>query len=934
MILNLILTKLFGTSHEREIKRIQPLVDAINAREPELVNLHDRELAKKARELKERVTKGETLDDLLVEAFAICREAADRRLGMLNILQESVEFDFQRLSDKSRSEAEAAMEHLEQGEELHTLHFSPEFYREIRTIFPESRWPYRMRCFDVQLSGGIVLHHGKIAEMKTGEGKTLVATLAVYLNGLSAKGVHVVTTNDYLAKIGAEWNSPLYTFLGLSVGVIVSGLNEEQRRSSYSADVTYGTNNEFGFDYLRDNMARHINDCVQRDLHFAIVDEVDSILVDEARTPLIISGPAEESTDKYLKCDNVVKKLKKGTHYGVDEKSRHVGLTEAGVSFCEGQLGLDNLYGDINTEWVHHITQALKAHVFFKRDVDYVVKNREVVIVDEFTGRLMEGRRYSEGLHQAIEAKERVPIARENQTLATITFQNYFRMYDKLAGMTGTADTEATEFSQIYHLKVVVIPTNKPMIRDDHNDLIYKTHREKLNAIVEDIKQRYEKGQPILVGTISIEKSEELSISLKREGIEHDVLNAKQHDKEALIIEKAGQTSRVTIATNMAGRGVDIKLGDGITDLGGLYVLGTERHEARRIDNQLRGRSGRQGDPGESQFYLSLQDDLMRIFGSERIAKIMDRLGAKEGEVLTHPFINKAIANAQKRVESQNFEIRKHLLEYDDVMNQQRTVIYRVRRRILKGEEVKDEIQARLEDAVDVIISQYAAEGKYPEVWDLNLLYETLKKSFTIEYSIPDDALSRKTANEVIDDIVDIVNKKYEHIESTLGSEHMREIERQLLLMVIDNYWKEHLNSMDHLKDAIRFRGYAQRDPLQEYKKEGLSTFEMTLDRIAVATAERLMHIDTDFIERQKQAMARAAEIEEMRRQNMSVSSEQINPFASPSGPRPQEQPRPGGATVAAKPATFSRAQPKIGRNEPCPCGSGKKYKKCCGKGG
>ncbi|MFC1584961.1 preprotein translocase subunit SecA [Fibrobacterota bacterium] len=934
MILNFILTKLFGTSHERAIKNISPMVEQINALEPDLIKLHDKDLAKKSLTLKDRARSGESLDSLLVEAFALCREAADRRLGVLNIINGTVEFDYSKLSPDSRLEAQSARDHLDQGETLNTLHFSAAFYREMRELFPESRWPHRMRCFDVQLLGGIVLHRGIIAEMKTGEGKTLVATLTVYLNGLTGKGVHVVTPNDYLAKVGAEENRPLYEYLGLTVGVIVPGLSEEQRRSSYAADVTYGTNNEFGFDYLRDNMARHIDDCVQRELNYAIVDEVDSILVDEARTPLIISGPAEESTDKYLKCDNVVKKLKKDTHYTVDEKSRHVGLAESGVNLCEQQLGLDNLYGDINTEWVHHITQALKAHVFFKRDVDYVIKNREIIIVDEFTGRLMEGRRYSEGLHQAIEAKERVPIARENQTLATITFQNYFRMYDKLAGMTGTADTEATEFTQIYNLKVVVIPTNKPMIRDDHNDLIYKSYREKLDAITQDIRERNETGQPILVGTVSIEKSEELSKRLTREGIEHEVLNAKQHAKEALIIERAGQRGRVTIATNMAGRGVDIKLGEGVIGLGGLYVLGTERHEARRIDNQLRGRSGRQGDPGESQFYLSLEDDLMRIFGSDRIARIMDKLGAEEGEVITHPLVNKAIANAQKRVESQNFEIRKHLLEYDDVMNRQRRVIYGVRRRILKGEEIQDEILSRLEEAVDIVISQYAVEGKHPEVWDLETLYSALKKSFAVDYRVPENELSSKTPAAILDEVTELVRKKYNGIETSISSEHMREIERQLLLMVIDNFWKDHLNSMDHLKDAIRFRGYAQRDPLQEYKKEGLSMFENTLDRIAVAVSERLMHIDTDFIERQKQAMQRAAELEKLRRQNMSATSEEINAFASGARNAPQQRGvRPGGTAVAAKPATFTRNQPKVGRNSPCPCGSGKKYKKCCGRG-
>ncbi|MBF0432728.1 MAG: preprotein translocase subunit SecA [Fibrobacteria bacterium] len=919
---------MFGTSHDREIKQIQPLVEKINALESELVVLDDKDLKARALALKESVTKGALLDDVLPEAFAICRESADRRLGMLNIFKESVEFDFSQLSDTLRSEAEAARDHLEQDDDLLSLNFSAAFYDALRQAHPDSRWPYRMRCFDVQLIGGVILHRGVIAEMKTGEGKTLVATLAVYLNALNGKGVHVVTTNDYLAKVGAEDNRPLYEFLGLTVGVIVNGLNEKQRRESYAADVTYGTNNEFGFDYLRDNMARNIEDCVQRDLNFSIVDEVDSILIDEARTPLIISGPAEESADKYMHCDNVVKKLQKETHYTVDEKSRHVGLTEEGVNHCESALQLDNLYGDLNTEWVHHLTQALKAHVFFKRDVDYVVKNREVVIVDEFTGRMMEGRRYSEGLHQAIEAKERVPIARENQTLATITFQNYFRMYDKLAGMTGTADTEATEFTQIYKLRVVVIPTNKPMIRDDSNDLIYKSHAEKIDAIVEDIQERYKNEQPILVGTVSIEKSEEISKKLDRVGVKHDVLNAKQHDREAIIIENAGQKGHVTIATNMAGRGVDIRLGPGVIELGGLYVLGTERHEARRIDNQLRGRAGRQGDPGASQFYLSLEDELMRIFGSTRIATIMDKLGAQEGEVITHPWVNKAIANAQKRVEAQNFEMRKHLLEYDDVMNQQRSVIYRVRRLILKGEEVKDEILTRIEDSADIVISEHAISGKYPEVWDLEVLYQALKKSFAIDYRIPEEELSGKPSEGVVDDVIKLIKQKYEEVEKAVGEEHLREIERQLLLMIIDNFWKEHLNSMDHLKDAIRFRGYAQKDPLQEYKKEGLTLFENTMDRIAVATAERLMHVDTEFMEKQRLAMARAAEIEELRRQNMSESSEELTPFSASA----RQSNQAGGATQKGAGVTTVRSAPKVGRNSPCPCGSGKKYKKCCGR--
>jgi len=936
VIVNTLLTKVFGTSHEREIKKINPIVAKINDFEPQLLNLSDSELIERSKALKEKskVEAEEGDDSLLIEAFALCREAADRRLGMLNILKENVAFDVSKLSPSCQSEVEQAMERLEE-ESLKDINFTSEFYAEMRALFPESRWPYRMRCFDVQLLGGVILHRGTIAEMKTGEGKTLVATLAVYLNALRGEGVHVVTTNDYLATVGAEENRPLYEFLDVSVGVIVSGLREEERRANYEADVTYGTNNEFGFDYLRDNMARNIDDCVQRELNFAIVDEVDSILIDEARTPLIISGPAEESTDKYQKCNNVVSNLKKDTHYNVDEKSRHVGLTEEGVNYCESALELDNLYGDLNTEWVHHITQALKAHVFFKKDVDYVVKQREVLIVDEFTGRLMEGRRYSEGLHQAIEAKEHVPIARENQTLATITFQNYFRMYNKLSGMTGTADTEATEFGQIYSLRVVAIPTNKPLARLDGNDLIYRSNKEKLDAIAKDIKFRNEKGQPVLVGTVSIEKSEEVAARLKRAGIEHEILNAKQHDREALIIEQAGQLGKVTIATNMAGRGVDIKLGPGVIDVGGLYVLGTERHEARRIDNQLRGRAGRQGDPGGSQFYLSLDDELMRIFGSDRIGYVMDKLGAEEGEVITHPWINKSIAKAQKRVEGQNFEMRKHLLEYDDVMNRQRTVIYKVRHKILKGEEIKDEIENRLDEAVDTVVAEHAIEGKFPETWELDNLYNAIKMAFALDYNIEESELTSKTPEMVLDEVLELVKKRYIYIEESIGEDTLRDVERQLLLMVIDNFWKEHLYAMDHLKDAIRFRGYAQKDPLQEYKKEGLVQFEATLDRISVGTVERLMHIDTDFIIKQREAVAKAQEMERIRRSNISESSDQLEAFQRPSLPSSPGRGASEEAVKSSATSTIVKTDPfeKAGRNDPCPCGSGKKFKKCHGIG-
>ncbi len=970
MILNAVLAKLFGTSHEREVKRLLPKVEEVNKHSDAIAALDDAALFGKTAEFRQQLTQGKTLDDLLPEAFAVCREAADRRLGMLNVLNPDYKFDFAQFSPSARALAEDARKQLQIGVAApaegepplpppvahHTLHFPASFYAEIRKLHPESRFPFRYRPFDVQLIGGMVLHDGKIAEMKTGEGKTVVATLPVYLNGLSGKGVHVVTVNDYLAKRDALTMGKVYRFLDLSVGIIVHGQNESEKRANYACDISYGTNNEFGFDYLRDNMARDIEDCVQRELNFAIVDEVDSILVDEARTPLIISGPAEQSTDKYKKANEVVRYLVKDTHYTQDEKEKHVSLTEEGVNVCEDKLGLENLYGDLNVEWVHHIQQALRSHVIFKRDVDYMVRNREVVIVDEFTGRLMEGRRYSDGLHQAIEAKENVPIKQESQTLATITFQNLFRLYKKLGGMTGTADTEATEFQQIYKLKVVVIPTNRNMVRKDQDDLIYKTRREKITAIVADIKERHAKGQPILVGTVSIEKSEELSGFLLREGIPHEVLNAKNHQREAGIIEEAGQKGKVTIATNMAGRGTDIQLGQGVTDVGGLYVLGTERHESRRIDNQLRGRSGRQGDPGESCFYLSLEDDLMRIFGSDRISRIMERLGVEEGEVISHALVNRAIATAQKRVEGQNFEVRKHLLEYDDVMNKQRTVIYGLRRRILKGEEIKDEIEVRVEEAADQVVSQYALAGNYPENWELDNLYAELKKSFDVEYAIAEDVLHYQTADQTVDQVIDKCKQKYAAIETSLGAEQLREIERQVLLGVIDHLWREHLYGMDSLRDATRFRGYAQKDPLQEYKKEGFAMFGNTLERIAMEVSQRILHIDPDFLKRQQEAMIRAREMEMARMRQMQFSAPDIS---MPQGmmPPPQNGPGSQGAgaprelpavQVTSAPPRPSQPRPSqmrpmgapgpaidvknIGRNDPCPCGSGKKYKKCHGE--
>ncbi|MEO7425821.1 MAG: preprotein translocase subunit SecA [Fibrobacteria bacterium] len=958
MIVNSILAKIFGTSHEREVKRLMPRVAEVNQFSPAVEPLDDEALAAKTVEFRQRLAEAKTLDDLLPEAFAVCREAADRRLGMLNVLNPELNFDLSKLTGGSQKLVLEAREKLAGGPEgdpapvaHHTLLFPGSFYAEIRKLNPESRFPFRYRPFDVQLLGGMVLHEGKIAEMKTGEGKTVVATLPVYLNALEGKGVHVVTVNDYLAKRDAQTMGKVYRFLGLTVGIIVHGLSEEERKASYNSDIAYGTNNEFGFDYLRDNMAHNLEDCVQRELNFAIVDEVDSILVDEARTPLIISGPAEQSTDKYKKANEVVRYLVKDTHYTLDEKEKHVSLTEEGVNVCEEKLGLENLYGDLNVEWVHHVQQALRSHVIFKRDVDYMVKNRQVVIVDEFTGRLMEGRRYSEGLHQAIEAKENVPIQRENQTLATITFQNLFRIYKKLGGMTGTADTEASEFQQIYKLRVVVIPTNRNMVRKDQDDLIYKTRREKIEAIVEDIKERHAKGQPVLVGTVSIEKSEELSGFLLKAGVPHEVLNAKHHQREAGIIEEAGTRGKVTIATNMAGRGTDIQLGEGVTETGGLYVLGTERHESRRIDNQLRGRSGRQGDPGESRFYLSLEDDLMRIFGSDRISRIMDRLGVEEGEVISHPLVNRAIATAQKRVEGQNFEIRKHLLEYDDVMNKQRTVVYGLRRRILKGEEIKDEIEIRIEEAVEQVVSQYAVAGNYPENWELDKLYAELKRAFNFDYAIADDALHYQSTDQTLDQVVELANKQYAAIETAIGSEQLREIERQVLLGVIDHLWREHLYAMDHLRDATRFRGYAQKDPLQEYKKEGFAMFATTLERIAMDVSQRILHIDPDFLRRQQEAMIRAREIEMERMRQMSFtmpgepgsgpvmetsqdavpsSPRELPPVQIQASPAQPSRPRPAQARPMAAPGPALDIK-NIGRNDPCPCGSGKKFKKCHG---
>ena len=883
-----ILRKFFGTKNDRELKRLLPLVEQITSLEAKVTNLSDEQLRDQTEEFKKRLQAGETLDDILPESFAVVREVSRRRL--------------------------------------------------------------KMRHFDVQMLGGIVLHEGKIAEMKTGEGKTLVATLPVYLNALEGKGVHVITVNDYLAKRDTQWMGPIYGFLGLSIGVIqhdssfiydltyfstdkrLDFLKPCSRKEAYLADITYGTNNEFGFDYLRDNMKYDISDYCQRELNYAIVDEVDSILIDEARTPLIISGPSEESTDKYYKIDRIIPNLQKDADYTIDEKARTAILTEEGNIKVERLLGVGNLYDPANIELVHHVLQALKAHTLFKRDVDYIIKDGEVIIVDEFTGRLMPGRRWSDGLHQAVEAKEDVKIESENQTLATITFQNYFRMYKKLAGMTGTADTEAEEFAKIYNLEVVVVPTNEPMIRVDNPDMVYNTEKAKFNAAIKEIEELYQKGQPVLVGTVSIENSEVLSHLLKKKGIPHSVLNAKYHEREAEIVAQAGRSSAVTIATNMAGRGTDIILGgnpeglareylkdkkdyteddfqqalskarevcsndrDKVVSLGGLHILGTERHEARRIDNQLRGRTGRQGDSGSSRFYLSLEDDLMRIFGSDRISGLMNRLGMEEDIPIENKIVTKAIQNAQKRVEAHNFDIRKHLLEYDDVMNKQRKEIYSFRKELLQGDNLKDRIFSMIDEVVDEMISIYCSEDKHGEGWDLKGLSDAVYGIFSIVPNVtPSDSNSLREALSLQ------IRDAYERKESEIGSEMLRYIEKILLLQVVDSQWKDHLLAMDHLKEGIGLRGYGQRDPLAEYKKEAFEMFADLTGRMSTEVLSRLFKIQV-----QKQETIRSEPVKQA----------QLNYNR-------------GEATSAVQ--TVRRGK-KVGRNEPCPCGSGKKFKKCCG---
>lgn len=908
-MLSSVVKKIFGTKNERDLKTLHPIVAQINGLEAKLKTLSDEELAAQTTKFRAQLAQGATLDELLPEAFATVREASVRVLGM--------------------------------------------------------------RHYDVQLIGGMVLHQGKIAEMKTGEGKTLVATLAVYLNALAGKGVHVVTVNDYLATRDAAWMGKLYGFLGMKVGVIIQGLNDEERQAAYNADITYGTNNEFGFDYLRDNMKFSLEQMVQRPLHYAIVDEVDSILIDEARTPLIISGPAEQSTDKYYRINGIIPHLNKEGDYTVDEKAKSVVLTEEGVAHVEKLLKVENLYDPKNIEILHHVNQGLKAHVLFKRDVDYMVKDGEVIIVDEFTGRLMTGRRWSDGLHQAVEAKEGVTVENENQTLATITFQNYFRMYKKLSGMTGTADTEAPEFAKIYNLEVMVIPTNRPLARQDEADMIYKNDAAKAKAVVAQIEELNKTGQPVLVGTISIEKSEQISGMLKRRGIKHHVLNAKHHEKEAEIVSQAGRFGAVTISTNMAGRGTDIVLGgnpeflakskadpeadaakyeqaleeakkicadekEKVLAAGGLFILGTERHESRRIDNQLRGRAGRQGDPGATQFFISLDDDLMRVFGSDRISRMMDRLKMEEDEAIFHPWITKAIENAQKKVEGHNFSIRKNVIEFDDVMNQQRKTIYQTRREILEGKNLKDKVQENIDLMADQISQEHGPDGvedfewqpfleRAAQVFDLKLNQESIKGE-----ELTNDRLGEW--------LYEVATQAYDEREAGFGEELARHIEKVLMLQTIDGLWKDHLLSMDHLREGVGLRGYAQVDPINAYKSEGYTLFEQMMQSFSEDVLQKLFRVEV----KQEQSLPVLSN-------QPQAPTQESHATASTFGSRPAMPARAGGPQSApgGMPAGLptgspgstppgpntpqQRSVPKVGRNDPCPCGSGKKYKKCHG---
>jgi preprotein translocase subunit SecA len=941
------LAKVFGTKHDREIKRIQPIVAAINALEPDLQKLSDQELAAKTIDFKQRVANGATLDDLLVEAFAVCREASRRVLNM--------------------------------------------------------------RHFDVQLIGGTVLHRGKIAEMKTGEGKTLVATLPSYLNALEGKGVHIVTVNDYLAKRDSEWMGRIHRFLGMSVGTIVHDLDEQQRREAYGSDITYGTNNEFGFDYLRDNMKFRLEDYVQRDFNFAIVDEVDSILIDEARTPLIIAGPSEESTDKYYRINRIIPNLIRGEviegkepgqsrttgDFTVDEKHRSVALTEEGVLKVEKLLNTGNLYDPANIEMNHHVQQGLRAHILYERDRDYVVQEGQVIIVDEFTGRLMPGRRWSDGLHQAVEAKENVKIERETQTLASVTFQNFFRMYKKLAGMTGTADTEVAEFQKIYNLDVTVVPTNRQMIRIENRDVVYRTEEEKFRNAAKEIKELHEKGQPVLVGTISVQKSEHLSNILKKMGVRHEVLNAKNHEREAHIVAQAGRKGAVTVSTNMAGRGTDILLGGNpdvlledrlkkygktpemlaagelekikaeiaaeiaaekrdVIAAGGLHILGTERHESRRIDNQLRGRAGRQGDPGSSRFYLSLQDDLLRIFGGERMQNLMLRLGMEEDVPIESGLITKRIAAAQKAVEAQHFASRKHVLEYDDVMNKQRQAVYGMRKLLLKGENQKERIVEIVHGIVSTFVDNFCAETIRPDQYDLPGLQTAILNQFGVKFET--EELAGLKTLEIDKKLSELLDQRYDEKEQMIGADNLRHAERIIMLNVVDNQWKDHLLSMDHLKEGINLRSYGQKDPLIEYKKESYVMFQDMMDRIEDEAIKYLyfMRIEAgappmpypEDAEEEEEDEAEphgslngsangkapklsAAEMEAQKREAQK-SVVDLTRNIQRKKDRELAALQFTSATGTSEPAQASKG-PKVGRNDLCPCGSGKKYKKCHG---
>ncbi|EMG9488257.1 preprotein translocase subunit SecA [Serratia marcescens] len=896
-----LLTKVFGSRNDRTLRRMRKVVEQINRMEPDMEKLSDDELKAKTNEFRARLEKGESLESLIPEAFAVVREASKRVFGM--------------------------------------------------------------RHFDVQLLGGMVLNDRCIAEMRTGEGKTLTATLPAYLNALSGRGVHVVTVNDYLAQRDAENNRPLFEFLGLSIGINLPGMPAPAKREAYAADITYGTNNEYGFDYLRDNMAFSPEERVQRKLHYALVDEVDSILIDEARTPLIISGPAEDSSEMYIKVNKLIPKLirqekedsdtfKGEGHFSVDEKARQVHLTERGLILIEEMLveaGImdegESLYSPTNIMLMHHVTAALRAHVLFTRDVDYIVKDGEVIIVDEHTGRTMQGRRWSDGLHQAVEAKEGVEIQNENQTLASITFQNYFRLYEKLAGMTGTADTEAFEFSSIYKLDTIVVPTNRPMIRKDMPDLVYMTEKEKIGAIIEDIRERTAKGQPVLVGTISIEKSEVVSRELTKAGIEHKVLNAKFHAMEADIVAQAGQSGAVTIATNMAGRGTDIVLGgswqaevalleapteeqieaikaawkerhDAVLAAGGLHIIGTERHESRRIDNQLRGRSGRQGDAGSSRFYLSMEDALMRIFASDRVSGMMRKLGMKEGEAIEHPWVTKAIANTQRKVESRNFDIRKQLLEYDDVANDQRRAIYSQRNELLDVSDVSETIASIREDVFKSTIDNYITPQSLEEEWDIQGLEERLKNDFDLEMPIAqwldkEPELHEETLRERI---LENAKEQYQRKEDVVGSEMMRNFEKGVMLQTLDSLWKEHLAAMDYLRQGIHLRGYAQKDPKQEYKRESFNMFATMLESLKYEVISVLSKVQVRMPEEVEALEQQRREEAERLAQHQQLSHHDEN------------------ALVTEDPNAPATAERKVGRNDPCPCGSGKKYKQCHGR--